>query len=95
MMKLEDLPEPLTRREFREICQREGIPVPSKESGGIGRPKGSDISAHFKENQALRVQERWNNTVSNLFGAYLKVFDLFKSWHSSMIEQRHFGPEDI
>ena len=26
-MKLEDLPEALSRREFRAICQREGIPV--------------------------------------------------------------------
>ena len=26
-MKLEDLPEPLTRREFRLHCQMEGIPV--------------------------------------------------------------------
>ena len=27
MIKLEDLPEPLSMREFREICLREGLPL--------------------------------------------------------------------
>ena len=84
VMKLEDLPEPLTRREFREICQREGIPI-SAGGNGARRPTNGDFFDQCRDSQQLRIQERWNNTVSNLFGAYLKIFDLFKSWHSSMI----------
>ena len=41
------------------------------------------------------IAESWNNTVSNLFGAYLSVYNLFKNWHSGIIQQRHVGPENV
>ena len=37
---------------------------------------------------------RWNNTISNLFGAYMAIYDLFKKWHCELIEERNVvGPE--
>ena len=55
----------------------------------------SEAFEQFRDIQQKREQERWNNTVSNLFGAYLAIYDLFKSWHSSIIQQRHIGPDVV
>ena len=56
-MSLEDLPEPLSRREFREICQREGIPVTG--SGRDAKRKLTIGAGGFhdqcKDSQAARL----------------------------------------
>lgn len=39
-------------------------------------------------------QQKWNNTISNLFGAYIDMYNLFKQWHSGIIQERLVGPNN-
>ena len=97
-MKLEDLPEPLTKREFKEICIREGllnhVPVEAQ-LGTANNSRQEEVFSMFRDMQLKRQKEKWNYTLNNLFGTYLAIYDLFKTWHSGIIQTRHVGPEAV
>lgn len=79
LLSLQELPEPLSKQEFLDICRSEGLPVLEKKDYSIcSKEPFSDIQYGIKSHQN---QKQWNNTMTNLFGAYLTMYDLFKQWH--------------
>ena len=92
VFKLQELPEPLSMLEFREVCQDKGMPVELSHP----RAKSSLLElASVRDAHDWRVRERWNNTASNLFGAYMAIHGLFKNWHNALVQKRDVDPASV
>ena len=83
LLSLKEVPEPLSRHDFGEICRLEGLPIDS--------PR---IEKNFQKDLMLDSNKiQWENTYNNLFGAYMAIYEQFKKWHQEIIENNNIvGP---
>ena len=97
MIKLKELPAPLNMLEFRQILTEKNLPIELQHSSRSKRPKRGELLdfENAKQLKKRRLQDQWNDVGSNLFGAYMDIFNLFKSWHNGIITQRDMGPKNV
>ena len=56
VIKLEDLPDPLSRPDFRVICQRQGIPIHLNKEGDQGTTTGNELLSGEKFDQFKAIK---------------------------------------